>query len=654
MTIKAKLWAIGLLASAGFIIIFTVGLIGERLVREATVLEEHAAETEVAMLQARRAEKNFIIRHDTKYIALVEKQVKVMKERLAMLKDSSLGGYTAKGLKAVEKYNTAFMTVARDLKSMGLDKSSGIQGQLREAIREVEKQAAHMDPAIEAGILRLRRHEKNFLLWQDSSHLESLSREITGFKDSIRNASISEAQVADLLVGLENYHTLLQSYAALAASIDSNKQIFIESARSMEPMLEDLAGEASAMLHERKNLISNISLGVEGVTILLLLFVIFLIIKSILEPLKSLELCAEQVSEGSYDACEKLQLSGELESLREMMVLMIVKLKKSMDEARENSREAEVQAVKANRAMEEAHREKEHVAALFDTMSAISGQVDLITEELHTVAHNLAAEAEEIRTGANSQRIKTDETAVAVRQMNASIVQVAEKASRASAGTVEASRRAEEGFTIVGQVVESTDKVKTHTQSLKKALSEYSHQAEAIGQIMNVISDIADQTNLLALNAAIEAARAGEAGRGFAVVADEVRKLAEKTMDATQEVGRAISGIQSGTEASLSLMNETEQAVDLCFEKACGAGNSLKDIVSIVSESAGQVRSIATTTEEQSSSCEQINCSAVEINSVSNETSARVDQSFKVIRNITGLASELKKLTGKLNNCRAS
>ena len=143
------------------------------------------------------------------------------------------------------------------------------------------------------------------------------------------------------------------------------------------------------------------------------------------------------------------------------------------------------------------------------------------------------------------------ETATAMNQMNVSVLEVARNASDAADVTTNAREQAEEGSRNLNALIKMIGEVHQHALGLKDSMQDLGNQAQGIGNILNVISDIADQTNLLALNAAIEAARAGEAGRGFAVVADEVRKLAEKTMDATREVGSAVSSIQSVTDLNI-------------------------------------------------------------------------------------------------------
>ena len=194
----------------------------------------------------------------------------------------------------------------------------------------------------------------------------------------------------------------------------------------------------------------------------------------------------------------------------------------------------------------------------------------------------------------------------------------------------------------------SIDRVNAVSRDLKAAMSALGEQTQAIGRVMSVISDIADQTNLLALNAAIEAARAGEAGRGFAVVADEVRKLAEKTMTATKEVGQAVVSIQQSVAGNIASVDKAAEAVAEATDLAGKSGGVLRQILDLAEESAREVAGIAAASEQQSAAAEQINRAMNEVSEVVEETSSGMHESAQAVHALADLSGDMEQIMVKL------
>jgi len=314
--------------------------------------------------------------------------------------------------------------------------------------------------------------------------------------------------------------------------------------------------------------------------------------------------------------------------------------------AETRAEEIAAQAATAARAEKAAQHARKKDEARRQGMLGSGETLEEVADTIKKAAAALRDETRQVTSGAEEQRQYVDETAQAVEVMVGSVTEVAQGAAQAAQAADQARQRATDGAAVVDTSVAAIGKVSDLSAALTANLSELGRQAESIGQVMTVISDIADQTNLLALNAAIEAARAGEAGRGFAVVADEVRKLAEKTMTATKEVGSVIKAIQEGTFDNIRNMEQASEAVATATDLAGQSRDALSEIVRLSGDAAGQVRTIASASDEQVAASERIKTAIERIRDLSGCTTDGMVRSSGTIETLGDQIEELIKLNG--------
>ena len=286
------------------------------------------------------------------------------------------------------------------------------------------------------------------------------------------------------------------------------------------------------------------------------------------------------------------------------------------------------------------------------TIASVADQAASIANRVAAASEELSAQVEQVSRGADQQRTRVESTASAMTEMNSTVLEVAKSAGQASDQSEMTKNKASDGAVLVDKVVQSINQVNKVASTLQSNMQDLGAQAESIGGVMNVISDIADQTNLLALNAAIEAARAGEAGRGFAVVADEVRKLAEKTMSATQEVGANITAIQNSARTNIEEVGAAVKSVTEATELANISGQALNEIVNLASANSAVVASIATAAEEQSATSEEINHAIEEINTIVRDTASGMVQASAAVSELSKMAQELNAVMAELRGDR--
>lgn len=687
MSIKLRM---NLLAFGAVVaILFTTGFLAIQhyTVKDYSNTDISLQKVEKLMLEQRRNEKDFIMRKDIKYRQkFIETDVALQAEfkRLEDLTLKTIGSneYVLELHHKVDEYEQNFLKLVDGYEVIGLDEKSGLRGKLRAAIHEAEAEIGELgNYQLLSDMLMLRRREKDFLLRFDEKYVGKFETDYNTFVQNINAASLNSDKRERLLSKADVYRSdflaLVDQYKIIG--LDPNSGLMGNVRASIHATEETILAVATSLTEELSASEANIVTLTIIIVCLLSVFVLVYNIRSsmsIRRPIERLALVADEVSEHNYEIRTEIESGDEIGKLAQTLDEMILQVGSSTEtiasernEMREKADNAIAAAREKQLYLEEHlarvfnalrkiqqrnlserlhHDQDDEIGQLVETYNAMRNDladiIQVLQEEADGIAEaasSIATSTEEMSLTVSEQSMQIREVAVAMEEMNATIGETANNTTQA-ANLVEATiHNTNEGREAMHHTIDGMRRIAEVVEKSSGVMGKLGESSEKIGSVVNVIEEIADQTNLLALNAAIEAARAGEAGRGFAVVADEVRKLAERTQTATREIGKMITDIQADTATAVSSSKTAAAEVEQGIELANNAGSALEQIVENISNVGQVFAQIAAASEQQSATSNDVARSIETVSAASEESTTAI---HSVAQSVSGLNEQAEKL----------
>jgi methyl-accepting chemotaxis protein len=567
-----------------------------------------ALRLEIALLQKdvltlRRHEKDFLMRRELSYQEKFHQEFKTLASDVSHLKQglqqanidtAPLDDFAHQ----TELYQQQFDKVVSLWQQVGLDPQSGLYGGLRKAAHALEQQFKQVqNDTLMVSLLQLRRAEKDFMLRLDLKYLDSFQAEFSRFQGMLEQGSAQQA-ATDYQ---QAFVALVQGQQAIG--FDQEQGVMKQMRSSIhktEQSLQQMSKDAETAVDDAVQMTQSISFTLFVLVLVSVLILVMLTSRSIVQPITNVCRTIGLIrAENDFRQRVDVQGNDEMTALANDFNFMLSDFQDLVHSV--------------NQALE---------------------MLDVATAEL-------AKSTADTSHGMGQQPMESDMVATAVTEMGATIDEIANNTENTANKAEATSKNASHGMKEVEQTVARISSLSNDLQQAALVMGELEKDSTTIGSVLDVIRGIAEQTNLLALNAAIEAARAGEQGRGFAVVADEVRSLAQRTAESTRQIEQIITGLQSRTKAIVQSMNSCREQGTSSVEQAGMASKLLSVITQDVSTIMDMTTQIVTAIEEQSHVAAEVNKNVVRIRDISQESLVIAQHNAQISEKVAVQAARL-------------
>lgn len=406
-----------------------------------------------------------------------------------------------------------------------------------------------------------------------------------------------------MLSAIDKYHHSGSESGLMKASenLASTVEGLLEFLEEMEELGDSKVENYASELETVKSVSSGFLVGTVVVGVVLALLAFLMVVSSVIKPIKQIAARFTEIAEGEGDLTVSLPENGndEITAVSHGFNMFVSKTRRTIQQVIEAS------------------------SQISDSVSELN---------------NINVRSSEV---IGRQQKETDQVATAINEMVVTVQEVARNVTDAANAANQANDESLSGQDIVATAINKIDRLANEVQQAAQVLHRVEEDSQKVGTVLDVIKDIAEQTNLLALNAAIEAARAGEQGRGFAVVADEVRTLAGRTQQSTEEIQKMIESLQSGTREAVDVMERGQEMTGETVEQANKAGEALQAIADAVATITNMTAQVASAAEEQNSAADEINTNIVNISNHARETGEAAQQSDSAANQLSDLSTKL-------------